>query len=206
MIRNLIFDLGAVLLDIDLEAFKKELARIRDSNQFSFNHQELGFYRDYERGVIGTDAFFSKLGEQFSGSVKEQELRMAWELILKEPIPESMEFLRSVQGKYKTYLLSNTNEAHRKQFDEMFNKSLGEGQFYKLFDEIYYSYEMGAIKPNAEIYQQLLRKSGLRAEECLFIDDNEENIIGAQAVGINAWLFKGPGDWPAVEAALKKAT
>lgn len=193
-------------MDIDLEAFKKELARIRDSNRFSFNHQELGFYRDYERGTITTEAFFTALEQQFSGSVDQEQLRKAWSLILKEPFPESLEFLQSVQGKYHILLLSNTNEAHRIQFDQSFQDVLGEGKFYELFNAVHLSYEMGAIKPEPAIYQKLLDANGLQAEECFFIDDNEDNIAGAQALGIQGWLFKGPSDWPGVKEQIEKAT
>lgn len=203
MIRNLIFDLGAVLLDIDLDAFKVELARIRDDYHFSFNHEELGFYKNYESGVITTDAFFKRLSSQFSGPVEEERLRAAWALILKEPIPESMAFLKSMQGKYNIYLLSNTNEAHRLQFDEIFNKILGEGVFYELFDAAYYSYEMGEIKPSAAIYQRLLIESELKAKECFFIDDNEMNIASARKLGIEGWCFKGVADWGSIREKIK---
>lgn len=206
MIKNLIFDLGAVLLDIDLDAFKKELARIRDSHQFSFNHQELGFYRDYEQGAIDTDTFFETLERQFSGRVGQAELRKAWALILKEPIPESIEFLKSVQGQYNILLLSNTNAAHREQFDEIFNRTVGEGVFYQWFNRVHLSYEMGAIKPGAAIYKKLLQENDLKPEECLFIDDNKDNVEGAKAQGIQAWWFKGKDDWPAIAALLQKTT
>jgi len=202
MIKNLIFDLGAVLLDIDLDAFKAELARIRDNYHFSFNHKELGFYSDYERGAMSTDAFFKELARQFSGPVEEEELRAAWALILKEPISESIDFLKSVQGKYNIYLLSNTNEAHRIQFDETFNRVLGKNVFYELFDTTYYSYEMGFIKPSAGIYEKLLNQSELKADECFFIDDSAENIAGANRVGMEGWCFNGIKDWRSIQKRI----
>jgi len=204
MIKNVVLDLGAVLLDIDLEAFKSELKLIRDENQFQFNHEEVGLYGAYERGELSTEAFFETLAAQFSGRVELSRLQKAWAMILKEPIPESIQFLQSIQGEYRVFLLSNTNDAHRKQFDQTFDRYLGKGMFYGLFEHAFLSYEMGVIKPNDEIYRKVLDQAGLKATETLFVDDNEANVAAAKNLGIEGWLFGGVGDWPLIRQKIER--
>lgn len=206
MIRNIIFDLGAVLLDIDVPRFKEEVHRLCKRYSASYQMEDDSIFDAYEKGEMSTTAFFETLHKQVESKVPIHELERAWSLILKEPFPSSMAFLKWANTNYSTYLLSNTNDAHRVHFDQVFDRVLGKGRFYELFQEVYYSHEMGLSKPNERIYREVLQQSQLNAEECLFIDDKAENIAGAKACGIGGWVFKGVDDWAQLKTYLHAKT
>ena len=98
-------------------------------------------------------------------------------------IPATCDLLRRLHARYPLYLLSDTNEIH---FGYV-RKTVG---VLELFDECVVSYEVGVMKPDPGIYQEALRRSGLPAEACVFIDDRPGNVEGARRVGMQALLFQ----------------
>lgn len=100
-------------------------------------------------------------------------------------IPGTVALLRQLTARYPLYLLSDTNEIHfgfvRKTMDVV-----------GIFDELILSYEMGVMKPNPRIYAEALRRSGVSADACVFIDDRLPNVEGARQVGIRGIHFRSP--------------
>lgn len=206
MIKNIIFDLGAVLLDINVENFRGTLTELAKRFQVDVQQMNSDIFDDYERGSVSSDEFFEGVKSYLSSDLEVQQLKDAWASILLKPIEESMGFLHWAAKEYRVFLLSNTNEAHRIQFDGIFDKELGEGVFYELFERVYYSYEMKVIKPDLQIYKRVLEQNELIPEECLFIDDRQENAEGAELAGVNGWVFEGVKDWGAIKTYLHAKT
>lgn len=205
MIKNIVLDLGAVILAIDLQAYIAELQRLAPNANFTFDHNKHRFYQDFEKGLISEDAFFAQMQEALQSNVAIEQLINAWQKILLKPYAESFEFLKwAKMHNYKLYLLSNTNAAHRKQFDQIFNKEWGQNEFYNFFEKVYYSYEMQKIKPNPDIFASVLINHNLLPNETFFVDDNAENVAAAKKLGINAWLFAGAQDWEAIKFFLQE--
>jgi FMN phosphatase YigB (HAD superfamily) len=100
--------------------------------------------------------------------------------------------LKSLKARYRTFLLSNTNGIHVKCFSESLSKTHGIDSLDSLFERVYYSHQMRMRKPDPEIYEFVLRENNLAASETLFLDDNEKNIAGARAVGIETFLVRDP--------------
>ena len=101
---------------------------------------------------------------------------------------ENFKFVQQLKGDYQLLLVSNTNAVHI----EAIKQNMGVfryHQFVNLFDEVFYSYEMGARKPEPKFFEIALRQSGFKPEECLLIDDNEANILQAKKMGFQTWLF-----------------
>ncbi|MEQ7006616.1 HAD family phosphatase [Actinopolymorpha sp. B17G11] len=100
-------------------------------------------------------------------------------------IPGTVALLRQLTTRYPLYLLSDTNEIHfgfvRKTMDVV-----------GIFDELILSYEMGVMKPHPRIYAEALRRSGVPADACVFIDDRLPNVEGARQVGIQSIHFRSP--------------
>ncbi len=89
-------------------------------------------------------------------------------------------------------LLSNTNHIHLDAFNKIYYTGSRNKPFEKFFDKIYYSCEIGLRKPNADIYEFVLKENDLEAAKTLFIDDSVQNIEAANAVGLQTILLK-PG-------------
>ena len=202
MVKNIIFDLGAVLIDIDLDACIKTILAMDPSIGVSMDREKYLFINAYEKGEISEEAFFTQLRDHLSGKLTVEQLQQAWNNILKKPFPLSLQFLEEQQGQRDLYVLSNTNSAHRRGFDPLFDQDWGKGKFYTFFEKVYYSHELNMIKPSPEIYNHVLSDSQLKAEETLFIDDNADNIASASKLGIQTWLFKGVEDWDSIREML----
>lgn len=185
MVKNIIFDIGNVLVDFDWLGVMRK---------YSFTDEEI---RRAAGTVIGTK-YWDNLDE---GVMPEQEavdlmkgilpdmadkLQNFWEH-LEETIkvyPYSDDWLKSLQERgYKVFLLSNYPKS-------LFMKNEKEDfTFLKYTDGKIISSFVNKLKPNADIYNCLLETYGLKAEESVFIDDKPENVVGAEAVGINAIRF-----------------
>ena len=96
----------------------------------------------------------------------------------------SSELLRGLSARYRLVLLSNTNDLHFRWIREHY-------PLLEHFHDYVLSYQVGVMKPSAEIYREAIRRARCLPEECFFTDDVEENIEGARRVGIDAQLFSG---------------
>jgi putative hydrolase of the HAD superfamily len=198
MIKNIVFDLGAVILEISLDAYVHELKRLAPNANFDFDHNKHHFYADYEKGIITEELFFNEMAKALNFEVEINALKQAWSKILLEPYTEAKEFIDSLDPTIRTFILSNTNHTHRLQFDQIFNEHWGHQKFYDQFEKNYYSFDMKLIKPDPRIFTQVIEEQNLNPSETLFIDDNLDNIKSAENVGLKAWHFKGQQDWKSI--------
>ncbi len=102
---------------------------------------------------------------------------------------ENVETLRKLAVHYRLFMLSNTNEIHIREVHRRLEAATGLTDFSSLFEEVYYSQRLGARKPETRAFSHILETHGLNPAETLFVDDNETNIRGAQALGIQTWHY-----------------
>ncbi|MEO7265850.1 MAG: HAD family phosphatase [Ferruginibacter sp.] len=193
-LKNIIFDLGGVLIDIDYlktnEAFKN----------LGFNHFEKMFsqfsadklFEKLETGYISEDDFYKQLLHQQEG-ISKTDITEAWNAMLMDFRLGSIAFLSQLKPRFQLFLLSNTNIIHQAAFQEQFRAQTGYKSLSELFTKAWYSNEIGLRKPNKEIYEFVLRDAGITAEETLFIDDSYNNIETAKALGFRTHLLV-PGE------------
>jgi putative hydrolase of the HAD superfamily len=177
-ISTLFFDLGKVLIDFD---FNIAFDRVAQRSPLDIEHLKSKAYSEYplideyESGRIGTAQFFIAMREyfQFDGSV--EELEFIWcDVFI--PLEQNIHCVRSLSKYYPLALISNTSDAHVRFIEERYD-------FFSLFQKRIYSYQVGHMKPSAEIYRVALGEMGGIKEESLFVDDLEANIIGASKLG-----------------------
>ena len=187
MIKNLIFDFGGVLIDLDMGAVESAL---REYGMDAPGPELLTASRDYETGKIGTETFLDSLQAALPGS-RQEDIRHIWNAMIRNVPQERLEFLEALRdsGKYRMFLLSNTNALHMEQVQvnmgpQAFNR------FKDCFQGFYLSHQIGMRKPEPEIFTFVLRQHGLQAGNTLFIDDTLEHIRSAQALGIRTWHLK----------------
>ena len=188
-IKNIIFDLGGVILNLDYSKTADEFKKIgvlHFKDLYSQKKQTL-LFDDFEKGKIQPGEFISSLNDSENLKIKEIDFINAWNAMLLEISTEKLEFIYRLKKDYKIFLLSNTNEIHINKFESNLKKNNMLEQFYKCFDKIYYSSRMGKRKPDKNCFNQVLEENGLLAENTLFIDDTTQHILGAKKVGLNTF-------------------
>lgn len=184
-IKAIIFDLGGVIVDLDWDACVKNFKNIgidQMDNLISTTLQR-GFILEYELGLISSAEFRNEVRKHSTREIADNEIDFAWKSLVVSIPPEKLELLKELKKKYTILMLSNTNEmSFQKCVDEMFNVNGNTINDY--FDKCYLSYKMHQNKPNADIFETLLKDAGLKAAECLFLDDGEHNINTAKSLGM----------------------
>jgi putative hydrolase of the HAD superfamily len=184
-IRNIIFDLGGVILDIDpqltIDAFNK--LGWEGGRPFEQKSDMLHFY-ELETGSDSPETFRNHVREKLGKALADENIDDAWGAMIVHLPSERIHYLEKLKIQYRIFLLSNTNEIHRIKFHKMFEQNFGYS-FYDLFEQIFYSHEMAMRKPDPEIFLKALQSAGIKPEETLFIDDLPENVTAAESVGLN---------------------
>jgi len=189
-IKNIVFDLGAVIIPIDFEKTFQAFSILSSLpvEEIKRRYQATSLFVDFEKGIIGNFAFLQQLRLllEVNTSVTDQQLIDAWNTLLL-PIPkERVERIKTLAPNYRLFLLSNTNPIHIKDVNRILFECTSVSALEELFETTWYSYDLGLIKPHAEIYTSILEIKGLQANETVFLDDNADNISGALSVGIQA--------------------
>lgn len=191
--KNLIFDLGGVIINLDSSLTIKAFAALTGNTAedvIKFTQNEEAFHL-YEKGLIDDHDFRNAIRALADSQLDDAAIDKAWNaMILDLPI-ERIELLRQLKKKHNVYLLSNTNTIHMECVNEV-RSSANIEPFNQLFHYDYYSHLMGKRKPDLDIFEQVLEENGLDPSETLFLDDNYDNINGASKLGINTLHVTSP--------------
>ena len=189
--KNLIFDFGNVLFDLDLPRIEQELRRLSGVH-FEAAREKLQrerVFELYETGGLSTAEFIDAL--RFAGPVplSEEAVTDAWNGIFIEMPRSRFELLLQLRQRYQVFLLSNINELHERWIADYMQRAHGIHDFeHRYFDAVYYSHLIRLRKPDREIYEYVLADAEILPEESFFIDDLEVNIEAARKLGIHAEL------------------
>lgn len=192
-IKALIFDMGGVLVDLDIEdckrAFKEYIGYDEIDNIIDACHQK-GIYGDLEEGTLSAEEFRKiVLEDSRPGSCPEDIDRAMWHILVGIE-PYKAELLKKLSESYELYLLSNNNPICLPQSSYLFEQA---GiPLEKIFRKRFYSFEMKALKPSEKFYKAVVEEIGLPAEQMLFIDDSQKNVDGSIAAGLPAVYYE-PG-------------
>lgn len=186
-IKNIIFDFGGVVFQIDEQRTISAFARLfhcTPKQVLDYLFSENLFVK-FECGQIPSDEFLDILVEKSPQPVSREQVLEAWNAILVGYPPEHIPLLLALKKKYRTFLLSNTNELHTQEFVKIAaRQQLPISSNYDMFEKVWYSNELGMRKPNPAIFEYALRDAGLNPQETLFVDDLKENVEAAASVGI----------------------
>ena len=190
-IHNIIFDLGGVVMDLDVERSKKGFGDLGfDESSFHLQKDDgENIFVLLERGRISSEEFFSRLKKALPRPVGTETLREVWNLMIVGFREEKIRLLQELRGRYRTFLLSNTNSIHIAKCNRLLQEEYGISGLEALFEKTYYSHTTGLRKPMPEIFELVLRENGLVPAETLFIDDSEEHLAAAKSLGIvTRWM------------------
>ena len=182
-IKNIIFDFGGVIYNIDHQLTKNAFRDLGIENfEQLYSHQvQSGLFEELERGEISENQFRDSLRKVLSKNFSDQQLDKAWNALLVGYKKERIDLLIQLKEQYQIFLLSNTNSIHSRQFFAELDEYV---DFKSLFVDVWLSYEKKARKPERDFYQNLLEKHSLIPEETLFIDDYDVNIEAAKKLGM----------------------
>ncbi len=191
-LKNIIFDLGGVLLNIDYNktvAAFEQLGIENFEEMFSqFKANEL--FENLETGKVNEQEFYAAIKKQIAANITTGQIESAWNAMLLDFRTESLGFLKLLAPDYNLYLLSNTNSIHLKCFQQIFTRDTGKPLLDSFFSKAYYSHLIGLRKPHKEIYEFVLQDADIKKGETIFIDDSANNIEAAKKLGIKTHLLK----------------
>jgi putative hydrolase of the HAD superfamily len=187
-IKTLIFDLGGVIVNLDLtltvNAFEK--LGIEDPGQFIRHGVHSDIFLKLETGEITEEEFYSGIRELAGKNITNEEIKTAWCAMFTELPDVRVKLIEHLKKTHRVVLLSNTNSIHRSHFDSM---ARGYNSLSDLFHKTYYSFQLYDHKPNLSIFNKVLELENIRPEETLFIDDAQKNIAAARETGMHTMLI-----------------
>lgn len=205
MIKNVVFDLGGVIIHLNRERSVERFEKIgvHDAEELIDPYEQKGIFLELENGKLTMAEFCDKLRQHAGRDIADEDIRQAWLGFVVEVPVEKLQYIETLRKDYQVYLLSNTNPAIQSwaqstEFSED-GKPLND-----YFDKLYLSYEMGVTKPAPAIFEQMVADSGMNPSETLFVDDGESNIVVAKEMGFHTYLPENGEDWrEAIDQILK---
>jgi len=191
-IKNIIFDLGGVILDIEPRAVFDELEKTGLESIDSINSKEFkNLTRKPEIGII-TPETFRKRAKALLGfeRITDQRFDSIWNAMLLDIPIERIKAIEKVKKHYHIYLMSNTNLIHYDLFVRDLQLRFGYSEFDDLFEKSYFSFAEHMAKPDPDFYEYVLDQHDMKPEETLFIDDTAENIEMAKKFGMYTYLIR----------------
>jgi HAD superfamily hydrolase (TIGR01509 family) len=186
-VKNLIFDLGGVLLDLSVDQTIDAFSRLSgmDKEKVKTIFVSSPEFEAYESGDLDDNQFRDFVRKAYNISAKDEELDRCWNAMLLTLPIEKLKLLETLKTAYNLFLLSNTNNIHLRHINEVILRSVtGETDLDRYFHKAYYSHRMNKRKPEAEIFRQVLDENNLDPSQTLFLDDNLLNVQGASSLGI----------------------
>lgn len=192
MIKNIVFDIGNVLAAFRWRDYITEILSASEDEwmpggrawRLAAATTKNPLWREVDRGAMTVDEIITAMIATDPEIEDDIRLFFADRRRLVMEYDYSAGWIESLKSRgYRVYLLSNYSEDHFKYISKHF-------RFFGLEDGRVISFEEKVLKPGARIYEILLERYGLKAEECVFLDDTPENIDGAKAVGMQGIVFK----------------
>ena len=198
-IKNIVFDLGGVVVTLDRNEAARRFVEIGldQAEEILGHYHQTGIFLDLEEGKLSEEEFFNALRKIAGKYIPDDAIRYAWLGFIKDVPLRNLDLLDELRKKYTLYLLSNTNTivmnwACSQQFSS-YKRGLHE-----YFDGLYLSYKIGFAKPRPEIFEFMLKDSGMIPSETLFIDDGSSNIEVGKQFGLKTFLATNGEDFSSI--------
>jgi putative hydrolase of the HAD superfamily len=194
-IKNIIFDLGGVILNLDNQRTEDAFIGlgVKNIRQFFGHGHAASFFKDYEVGAITDQQFLDSIREMAAlGDVSDEAIIDGWNALLLDFPPERIELLKQLRKRYRIFLFSNTNALHLAALRRTYTQTFGGGSLDDHFERTYYSHLLKMRKPDKASYEHILRENRLHGPETLFVDDAVINVEGAEQAGLKG-LYLRPG-------------
>ncbi len=191
-IKNIIFDLGGVILDIDENIVYKELEKMGiNISELAQSKEFTDILSKFDLGIYTAPTFRKKVKTVLGlEKMTDQKFDALWNAMLLDIPRERIEAIEKVKKHYKIFLMSNTNEIHYDLYVRDLQLRFGYNEFDELFNKSYFSFAEHLEKPDPRFFELILDHEHLLPEETLFIDDTAKNIAAAKALGIHTYHIR----------------
>ena len=191
-IKNIIFDLGGVILDIDETIVYKELEKLGiNTSELARSKEFIEIMSKFDTGIYTAPTFRKKMKALIGqGKMSDKRFDAIWDAMLLDIPRERIEAIEKIKKHYKIFLMSNTNVIHYDLYVRDLQLRFGYNEFDELFNKSYFSFAEHLEKPDPRFFELILDHEGLLPEETLFIDDSKKNIEAAQALGIRTYHIR----------------
>ncbi len=193
-ITNLIFDLGNVILNIDTKLSEIAFAKygMNDFEKLYTLASQNELFDRLEVGSISENEFYDEFRKATGCKLDNKILEQCWNALIMDFPAARIEMLKNLkqEGKYRTFILSNTNIIHYRFYTALLKQTYGINGLESLVEHAYFSHEIGLKKPNRDIFDYVVEHSHIKPAETIFIDDNEANIKAANILGFNTIFLK----------------
>lgn len=198
-IKNIIFDLGGVIIDIDYQATTKAFEKlgIDDFNTRYSQLNQTALFDDFEKGIISSQHFINKLMDIVPKGVTPNQIVSAWNAMLGKIPAQKIQLLNHVRSTHRIFMLSNTNALHLPVVNK-FWRDITPLEMRDLFEQVYLSFEIGMRKPDKEIFEWVCKENNLNPENTLFIDDSPQHIEGAKSAGLKTHFYENEQEFYAL--------
>jgi putative hydrolase of the HAD superfamily len=188
-IKNIIFDFGGVICNIDVNLTKQAIVELGLKKFDTGNSitSSTGLFEALETGSITPERFRDELRPFFENPVTDEQLDTAWNALLLDMPEPRIRLLETLRKNYRIFLLSNSNVIHYNHYLNTFRNQYGYSDFDGLFEKAWFSFNIGLKKPSPEIFSYVLDHGRINPSETLFIDDTLVHVLGAKSVGIHGY-------------------
>jgi len=196
MIKDIVFDLGGVLVDVHVERAVNSFRAlgVHDAADLIDASHHKGIFIDFESGTIDTEEFCELLSLHVGKPLERSDIEAAWRSIIDPPPQNKLDYIRELRRKRRIFILTNNNPIligwARSEGYCPDGKALTE-----YVDNMYVSYEMKCCKPGAEIFRKMIDDAGFDPVETLYIDDSAANTAAAAALGFQILNVANGSDW-----------
>ena len=186
-IETIIFDLGGVVVDLDLSLTIKSFEKfgIKDPERFIRHGAHSDIFLKLETGEVTEKEFYTGIRELAGKELSDDKIRHAWCAMFTHLPDKRVRIIEHLKKGHRVVLLSNTNTIHRRHFDGMAD---GYNSLSDLFDKVYYSFILHDHKPNISVFRKVIVEEGLKPSSTLFLDDTQKNIVAARTTGMHTML------------------
>jgi putative hydrolase of the HAD superfamily len=195
-IKNIVFDLGGVIIDLDrassVKCFKE--IGVDTIEEMLDAYEQKGIFLELENGTVDAETFRIRLGEMIGKEITSEEVRYGW-LGFVQAVPQyKLDYIQALRKKYNVYILSNTNPVIMEWAETPAFSEVGL-PVTRYCDKFYASYEMKVTKPNPKIFEMMIADSGFIPSETLFVDDGKRNVDTAGMLGFVTYQPLNKEDW-----------
>ena len=196
MIKNILFDLGGVLVDLDRdEAVRRFHALgVTDADEQLDAYEQKGIFRGLEDGTLTASEFEKALTERYGGTFTHEAVYHAVMEFFRNVPLYKYAYLDELRNRYRLFILSNTNPYIMEHTES--EHFLPDGRRLSSYvEKVFASYRYKAMKPSPAFFNAIVAESGILPEESLFIDDGVANTQAAQKLGFNVLWVENASDW-----------
>lgn len=196
-LKNIIFDLGGVIIDLDRNQAVRsfEAIGVEDAGELIDPYEQKGIFQELETGRIGVEEFCDKLREHIGKDLPSEDIKRAWMGFIVDTPQYKLDYILGLRDRYKVYLLSNTNPIIQLDWAQTERFTEAGRPINAYFDKLYTSYEIGITKPDRRIFDYMIQDAGIDPAESLFVDDGKKNIEVAEQLGFHTYQPENGEDW-----------